>query len=200
MKHNAVLVLLMLASLPALGQVAAVGPGTTGGAWPPYLAGGLIGVLVVFTLYFSQQAVGASSAYAKVAGVIGKTVAPRHIGRLPYFDAKTTRIDWEVFFVTGAVLGAFLAAYTGGEITGRWLPPMWVEHFGDGVWLRLLVAFAGGVIMAFGARLAGGCTSGHGISGALQLCVGSWVALICFFIGGVITATVIYRLLPGASL
>ncbi|MEQ9814556.1 MAG: YeeE/YedE thiosulfate transporter family protein, partial [Azospirillaceae bacterium] len=41
--------------------------------------------------------------------------------------------------------------------------------------------------------LAGGCTSGHGISGALQLSVGSWVALACFFLGGVPVAMLLYR-------
>ena len=46
--------------------------------------------------------------------------------------------------------------------------------------------------MAFGARLAGGCTSGHGISGALQLSVGSWIALACFFAGGSLIAQVMY--------
>ena len=57
--------------------------------------------------------------------------------------------------------------------------------------LRLLAAFVGGLLMAFGARLAGGCTSGHGISGTLQLSVGSWIAVICFFIGGIAVATAV---------
>lgn len=171
-----------------------IDPGTTGAAWSPYIAGGLIGLLSMFTFYFSQKPIGASGAYANVAGLIGKKIAPRHIDRLPYFEPKTTRIDWEVMLVTGAIVGAFLAAWTGGEITGRWLPPMWIEHFGDAVWLRLLVALIGGIVMAFGARLAGGCTSGHGISGTLQLSVGSWVALISFFVGGVVAANLMYRL------
>jgi uncharacterized protein len=94
--------------------------------------------------------------------------------------------------VAGVVAGAFLAAWTGGEITGRWLPPMWVERFGDAIWLRLLVGFVGGGLMAFGARMAGGCTSGHGISGALQLSVGSWIALAAFFVAGVITAMILF--------
>jgi len=51
----------------------------------------------------------------------------------------------------------------------------------------------GGVILGMGARWAGGCTSGHGISGTLQLAVSSWLAVICFFIGGIVTAMVIYR-------
>jgi uncharacterized membrane protein YedE/YeeE len=54
------------------------------------------------------------------------------------------------------------------------------------------VAFLGGAVMAFGARLAGGCTSGHGISGTMQLSVGSWIALMCFFIGGTVTAHLMF--------
>jgi uncharacterized membrane protein YedE/YeeE len=70
---------------------------------------------------------------------------------------------------------------------------MWEARFGDSVAARVAVALAGGALMAFGARLAGGCTSGHGISGALQLSVGSWIALIGFFAGGIATAMLMYR-------
>jgi hypothetical protein len=48
------------------------------------------------------------------------------------------------------------------------------------------------MLMAFGARLAGGCTSGHGISGTLQLSVGSWIAVLAFFVGGVAVALSLY--------
>jgi uncharacterized membrane protein YedE/YeeE len=48
------------------------------------------------------------------------------------------------------------------------------------------------MLMAFGARMAGGCTSGHGISGTLQWAIGSWISAICFFIGGVITAMLMF--------
>ena len=56
------------------------------------------------------------------------------------------------------------------------------------------MAFVGGAILAYGARLAGGCTSGRGISGALQLSVSSWIALACFFAAAVPTAHLLYRL------
>jgi uncharacterized membrane protein YedE/YeeE len=55
-----------------------------------------------------------------------------------------------------------------------------------------MVAFIGGVVLGIGARWADGCTSGHGISGTLQLVVSSWVAVICFFIGGVATAFLLF--------
>jgi uncharacterized membrane protein YedE/YeeE len=96
--------------------------------------------------------------------------------------------------VVGVVVGAFLAAWLGGELTGQWVPALWETRFGDNVAARLAVAFVGGALMAFGARLAGGCTSGHGISGALQLSVGSWIALMCFFASGIATAMLMYRL------
>jgi len=166
----------------------------TGSAWSPYLAGALIGVLSMFTFYFSDRPLGASSSYAKVGGLAGQKMFPRAFARLPYFQENPPKIDWEVMLVLGIVAGAFLAAWTGGELTGQWIQPLWAERFGDTPWLRAIVAFAGGVLMSYGARLAGGCTSGHGISGALQLSVGSWIALACFFIGGVPVAMLLYRL------
>jgi uncharacterized membrane protein YedE/YeeE len=60
---------------------------------------------------------------------------------------------------------------------------------------RVIVALLGGICLGFGARWAGGCTSGHGISGTLQLTVGSWISAVCFFIGGIITALFLYRVI-----
>lgn len=167
----------------------------SGPAWSPYLVGALIGVLSWFTFLLSAKPIGASTAYARAAGLIGKLIAPRHTASLKYFQDSKPRIDWEFMFVTGAMAGAFLGAWHGGELTGEWLPPMWVARFGaDSLLLRLATAFVGGALMAFGARMAGGCTSGHGISGTLQLSVGSWIALICFFVGGMAVAIPMYRL------
>jgi len=167
----------------------------SGPAWSPYLVGALIGVLAWFTFLLSAKPIGASTAYARAAGLIGMLVAPRHTESLKYFQDTKPKVDWEFMFVIGAIGGAFLAAWQGGELTGEWLPPMWAARFGtDSLLLRLAAAFVGGALMAFGARMAGGCTSGHGISGALQLSVGSWIALICFFIGGIAVAIPMYRL------
>ena len=187
-------------SLLALPQLAfaAAHPGTdphgySGPAWSPYLVGAGIGVLSWLTFYFSDKAIGASSFYATLAGFIGRVVAPRHTASLKYYKENPPKLDWAVAFVAFAIIGAFIAAYTGGEITNEWLHPMWVARFGDSLMLRAVVGLAGGIFMGFGARLAGGCTSGHGISGTLQLNVASWVAVICMFIGGIATAMLLYR-------
>jgi uncharacterized protein len=160
-----------------------------GPAWSPYLVGALIGVLSWLTFYFSNKPIGASSSYATAAGMLGKLVAKKHTEQLAYYKSNPPAVNWEFAFVIAAVAGAFLAALSGGEITNEWLPPMWEARFGEGtLGLRAAVALLGGALMAFGARLAGGCTSGHGISGTLQLNVGSWIAVICFFIGGIAVA------------
>ncbi len=177
------------------GQIAGTDPlQYSGAAWSPYVVGALIGVLSMLTFYFSDKPLGASTAYARIAGMMGKAVAPQHTQSLKYYQENKPVVDWEVMLVLGAIFGAFLAAWHGEELTGQLLPEMWEARFGEhSVAMRLGVALVGGVLMAFGARLAGGCTSGHGISGAMQLSVGSWIALIAFFVGGIFTAMLMFR-------
>lgn len=164
------------------------------GAWSPYLVGALIGLLSMATFYFSNKPLSVSTAYARLAGMIGNLFARGHTGNLKFYQDTKPKIEWGVMLVFGILLGAFIAAVTGGEFSPAWVPPLWEQRFGPDVALRLGMAFAGGAILAYGARLAGGCTSGHGISGALQLSVGSWIALACFFIAAVATAHLLYRL------
>ena len=160
------------------------------GAWSPYLAGALIGVLTWFTFSFSDKPIGASSAYATLSGMIGKLVAKKHTLSLKYFQENPPKFNWEFIFILSAIGGSFLAAYTGGEFTVRWVPELWEKVHGESPYG--VYGFFGGILMAFGARLAGGCTSGHGISGTLQLSLASWVSLICFFVGGIVVVNLIY--------
>ncbi|MEO9590163.1 YeeE/YedE thiosulfate transporter family protein [Rhodopirellula bahusiensis] len=164
-------------------------------AWSPYVVGLLIGILVLTTLALAGKKIGASSAYSDTAGMLGRLIAPRHIASLPYYQNSKPMIGWTLTIVHGAILGSFFAAWTGGELTGAYLQDMWVARFGaDSGFLRAFVALLGGALMAFGARMAGGCTSGHGISGTLQLAVSSWIAVICFFVGGIAAAMLMYRI------
>jgi uncharacterized protein len=166
----------------------------SGGAWSPYVVGAGIGVLSWLTFYFSDKPIGASSFYAHIAGFLGKLIAPRHTKSLAYFEDKPPRVGWGFVFVVAIILGGAIAALTGGEFTNEWLPPMWEARFGDSIGLRAAIGFGGGLLMAFGARLAGGCTSGHGISGTMQLNPASWIALICLFIGGIAVAIPLFIL------
>jgi uncharacterized protein len=159
-------------------------------AWSPYVAGALIGMLAWFTFTLAEKPIGASSAYASLAGVIGKLFAKKHTLSLEYYQENPPQFDWEFVFVLSVIFGAFIASFTGGEFEVRWVPELWEKVRGDSSYG--LYGFAGGVLMALGARLAGGCTSGHGISGALQLSLASWVSLICFFIGGILAIRFLY--------
>jgi uncharacterized membrane protein YedE/YeeE len=166
----------------------------SGPAWSPYGVGAGIGVLLWLTFYFSDKPVGASSFYAQIAGFLGSRIAPRHTKSLAYFKANPPRVGWGFAFVSAIIVGGAVAALTGGEFTNEWLPPMWAARFGDNIALRAAIGFGGGLLMALGARLAGGCTSGHGISGTLQLSPGSWITVICLFIGGIAVAIPLFSL------
>ena len=188
----------LLLTLPTLACAADFGVNATnydGPAWSPYIVGASIGVLSWLTFYFSDKAIGASSFYATLAGFIGKLVARKHTESLKYFQTNPPRMDWGFVFVICTILGGFIAAWTGGEIRNEWLHPMWVDRFGASIALRGIIGFTGGVLMAFGARLAGGCTSGHGIRGTLQLNAGSWLTVVCMFIAGIATAMLLYTAL-----
>lgn len=164
------------------------------GAWSPYLVGTLIGLLSMATFYLSNQPLSVSSSYARLAGLVGNVFARGHTENLNFYQDTKPKIEWGVMLLLGMFLGGLIGAVTGGAIAAAWVPPLWERRFGPDVALRLGAAFLGGVIMAYGARLAGGCTSGHGISGALQLSVSSWIALVCFFLAAVATAHLLYRL------
>ena len=189
---------MLLLLLPTFANAADFGVDAThydGGAWSPYNVGAGIGVLSWLTFYFADKSIGASSFYATLVGFIGKLIARKHTESLKYYQSHPPAVDYGFVFVICTILGGFIAAWTGGEIRNEWLHPMWVDRFGDSIAIRALIGFAGGVLMAFGARLAGGCTSGHGISGTLQLNAGSWLTVVCMFTSGIATAMLLFTTL-----
>jgi uncharacterized membrane protein YedE/YeeE len=111
---------------------------------------------------------------------------------MEYFIKETPKVEWQWMFVTGIFLGALISALLSGDFTLKAIPDTWEKRFGKGKIKRAIVAFIGGVIAIFGARLADGCPSGHGLSGTMQLAVSGFVALVFFFIGGIIVARLIY--------
>ena len=161
--------------------------------WSPLLVGALIGLLASATVVLSDKLLAVSTAYARISGMIGLLFAPRFTRQLAYFKETIPKVDWEVALLIGAIAGGLLAAWTGHTLTNTLLSPTWIERFGpDSAPLRIAMAIGGGFFMAMGARIAGGCTSGHGISGTIQMSIGSWIALMSFFIGGMIIALPIF--------
>ena len=164
--------------------------------WSPYAVGIGIGILSWLSFLISGKPIATSTTFARLGGMIEKMITGGGFRQRPYYKKIKLQINWQWMLVVGVVLGSFLSAIISGDFqVGVWVPSLWASAFGDGAVLRVLVALAGGVILGFGARFAGGCTSGHGISGTLQLAVSSWVSAIFFFVGGIITAHIIYHVI-----
>ncbi len=160
--------------------------------WSPYVVGICIGILSWFTFLISDKALGASTAFARTSGMLEKLIKGNKVEDREYYKLFKPEIDWEWMLVLGVIIGSFISAKLSGNFNIEFVPEYWSLHFGDTPILRLFTALIGGFFMGLGARWAGGCTSGHGISGTLQLAVSSWIAVIFFFIGGIFTATLLY--------
>lgn len=167
-------------------------------SWCPYVAGALVGILAIFSVVVSTKMLGkpkylgASTTFVRVAGLIEKLPAKEHVARNEYFQSKKVQVDWQMMFVLGIFFGALVASLLGKSFKIERIPPMWAERFGSTLSTRVIAAFIGGTIAMFGARLAGGCPSGHGMSGMMQLALSSLIAMIFFLIGGIITAQLMY--------
>ncbi len=161
--------------------------------WSPYAVGVGIGVLICLSFLLSDRPIGCSTAYARTSGMIERLFRGAVVEEKPYYKQFPLVIDWEWMLVAGAVIGGFLSAVLSGDFRMEWAPAKWMETFGSAPLLRWFWAVIGGILVGFGARWAGGCTSGHGISGTAQMAVSSWMAVVCFFIGGIASAMLIFR-------
>ena len=161
--------------------------------WSPYAVGIGIGVLSWFAFLLSDRPIGCSTAFSRTSGMIERLFRGDKVLEKAYYRKFTPSVDWEWMLVLGIFVGAFLSAKLSGQLRTAWVPATWAAAFGHEPVVRWAVALIGGVVMGFGARWAGGCTSGHGISGTLQLAVSSWIAVICFFVGGVSAAMLIFE-------
>ncbi len=162
------------------------------GRWSPYLAGALSGVVLVLSVWITGKYFGASTTFARTAGAVERLIAPERVKNMAYFAKYAAPVDWQSLFWVGLMAGSFLAALTSSSFTRQMVPDMWSRRFSADPVRRGMAAFFGGLIALFGARMADGCPSGHGLSGLAQMAVSGYVALICFFIGGIIAARLIY--------
>lgn len=167
--------------------------------WSPYLVGIGIGVLSWITFAWMGKALGVSTTMVRATGAMERVVAKSHVESNAYFvkylgtaaEPKPV-VEWQFALVIMLFFGALLAAKLAGSKFEERVPKLWAWRFGSSKWVRSIGAFWGGVILLFGARLAGGCTSGHGISGGLQLAVSSWAFFLSMFVSGVITAFILF--------
>jgi uncharacterized membrane protein YedE/YeeE len=163
----------------------------------PYLAGALSGLLLVLSVLLTGHFFGASSTYVRQASLIKERLSPIVEGEevmvLSYLERYPPEVNWQWMFVIGVMIGAFLISRFDGSFKAEAMPQMWKERFGASRLQRWTFAFIGGALAMFGARMAGGCPSGHGLSGLSQFSVSGFIAMAGFFGGGVIVANYLYR-------
>jgi uncharacterized membrane protein YedE/YeeE len=163
--------------------------------WSPYGAGAGIGILSCLAFLLSDRPIGCSTAFVKARGLIGKVINPEKTAKKEYYREIIPQIDWAFMIIPGIIIGAFISALLSGKFHIFWVPGRWGDAFGYNPVIRVIAALGGGILLGLCARWAGGCTSGHGINGSIQLSLASIITACCFFIGGIATALFIFRVI-----
>lgn len=172
--------------------------------WPWYISGPLIGLMVPVLLLLGNKSFGISSSLRHICAVCFPS-------KIPFFQYDWKKEIWNLFFVAGIIVGAFLAAHYLSDPQPVQVNPKLINELSkNGItnhnglvpvdifnWNSLLsvkgfiLIVAGGFLVGFGTRYAGGCTSGHSIMGISNLQWSSVVATVCFMIGGIVMANFI---------
>jgi uncharacterized membrane protein YedE/YeeE len=142
---------------------------------------------IVFLTIGTNRIIGASTAYPFVADLITGTT------QNSYFPKIQGPGQWEVLFLTGAFVSGIVISLFRKEFKITLIHSNWEKYKGKSVSKRIIWSFIGGFILIIGARMAGGCTSGHILSGGMQLAVSSLVFAVFVFGGLLITGKYFYK-------
>ena len=142
---------------------------------------------VVFLEVLTNRIIGASTAYPYVADVMTGNTSN------PYFSKIQQLGQWEILFLAGAFISGIVISIIRKEFKITLIHSNWKKYKGNSVAKRIIWSFIGGFILIFGARMAGGCTSGHVLSGGMQLALSSMVFAIFVFAGLLITGKYFYK-------
>ncbi|MRJ02542.1 MAG: YeeE/YedE family protein [Epsilonproteobacteria bacterium] len=148
-----------------------------------WIPGGILIALLIwftFSVWGADRPIGASTAISYMGGWLFG------LQESEYFQKIKGSGAWEVLFLIGVLIGgSFTSLFITKTFKFRVLPPLWRKHKNESVASRLIWSFIGGFLVVFGARLAGGCTSGHFLSGASQTAVSGLI------FGGVVIVVLI---------
>jgi uncharacterized membrane protein YedE/YeeE len=161
--------------------------------WSPYLAGALLGVIYIVSVAVAGIIPGASGAFENIAGMFAKVFSPDLANNTYFKFVMPPGISWEVILLAGIFVGAFVSAKLSGDFKLAAVPDaQWRKVFGTSVWKRWAVAFVGGIILEYGAGIAGGCTSGLAVGGGLFLAPAAFIFMAGMFGSGIPTALLMY--------
>lgn len=183
---------------------------------PPldWRAGGLLLGLVFLAAVVFVKPIGVSTQFVILDGIIwdavdtsvvtaSDTAKSGYASPNAYLDksggsyAKNVAnpLNYSFVFVGAMVLGAALSAILRGGVAReeRTMPRLWRANYGPSPWKRYAATFAAGFIVLYGARLAGGCTSGHMMSGMMQTAVSGYLFAAGAFLAGIPTAIWLFK-------
>jgi len=169
-------------------------------SWSPYLAGIVLGTVGLLTVLLANTLLGASGAFESIAGLIGKKIAPSVFSNV-YWGVEGGRampvirpeITWSVILLVGVFIGGTLAALSSRTFKFRFNDDtQWKRIFGPQPWKRWVLGFLGAIIVAYGAGIAGGCTSGLAISGGMLFVPAAFLFMAGFMVSGIITILIVY--------
>jgi uncharacterized protein len=149
----------------------------------PYLGGMILGIVLFLAFFLTGNGLGSSGATSRIDALIVDAIAPFHVDNNPYLlkmagGDKNPLDDWIVPVFFGALLGGFASGFFNGRLK---LMTTKGPNISDRT--RWLMAFLGGGLFLYGARMARGCTSGQALSGGATLSAGSWVIMFAIFGG-----------------
>ncbi len=142
---------------------------------------------IVFLTALTNRVIGASTFYPYFGDLITGTTGNS------YFDKIKEPGQWEMVFLAGAFFSGLILSLIRKDFKFVLIHDNWKKHKGNSAYKRIIWAFIGGFILIIGARMAGGCTSGHIISGGMQLAVSSLTFAIFVFAGLLITGKLFYQ-------
>jgi uncharacterized membrane protein YedE/YeeE len=163
-------------------------------------AGISLGLLLILATALVQP-LGVSSQFVVTDAIVAHQMAPEFAEGNEYLSKYGEKDAWGVGYGWMLVLGMIV----GGGLTARLLrkrqpeadkgsmPELWTNAFGSSQLKRYIASFVGGMLLLFGARLAGGCTSGHMISGISQLALSSFIFGVVTFAVAILMAKFLYR-------
>ena len=149
----------------------------------PYLAGTLLGIVLFLAFFLTGNGLGASGGLNRIVVYAQNLVMPEHIDQVPYLlkmaGGSTNPLDnWIVWLTVGTLVGGFISGLLGRRVKLETNKGPRIDNK-----TRWIMAFLGGALMGYGARLARGCTSGQALSGGAVLSVGSWAFMFAVFAG-----------------
>jgi uncharacterized protein len=142
---------------------------------------------IVFLTALTNRVIGASTFYPYFGDLMTGTTGNS------YFDKIKEPGQWEMVFLAGAFFSGLILSLIRKDFKFVLIHDNWKKHKGNSAYKRIIWAFIGGFILIIGARMAGGCTSGHIISGGMQLSVSSLTFAIFVFAGLLITGKLFYK-------